>query len=199
MNCPKCDALNTRILETERVRSGLKRYRICQACSHKFTTLESAVVWDRTLSAYQRVEPPAPTPAPVPPSPPKLALVRRPAAAGSRFVAQPGHPALLAAALPPEIEELVLVWWNESRWSKHRGKATWTERAFVASIERLARVIQPARQLELIHAAVEAGWQALKVDYLGGFGPRPVASPPTGGGPRPRDPHMNAALESWAG
>jgi hypothetical protein len=83
-------------------------------------------------------------------------------------------------------------WWNESRRSKHKGNATWTEAAWQASVSRVAALPQ-AQQMLLAQAGVEHGWQALKPEYIKDELARPTAA----GRPMPKDPAMLAALEQW--
>ncbi|MBM5817680.1 MAG: hypothetical protein FJ083_14170 [Cyanobacteria bacterium K_Offshore_surface_m2_239] len=77
----------------------------------------------------------------------------------------------------PPLDErarpLFLQWWNESRWSKHRTKAVWTQAAFKAAGKRVAE-LAPGLQIELCTAGVEHGWQTLKYDYIREQGVLPV-------------------------
>ena len=85
---------------------------------------------------------------------------------------------------------MLLEWWNESRRSKHGSRAVWSEKAWLASVERI-KALAPAQQVALCKAGVEHGWQALKPEFLKEL----VIRPPVSGRPMPKDPAMLAALE----
>ena len=195
MNCPSCKSAHNRTLETIRVSEGLRRHRLCSACGHKFSTLERIEVYDRVLKAYAppglRAVPDAPAT-----EPPAVKPKAKPAAA--RYTASLGDDRL--AAIADQAKPLLVQWWNEARWSKHKGKATWTEAAWDASVRRIA-ALSEAEQIELAKAGIENGWQALKPEYVWGRSTvrsdMPRALPRGDGRPMPTDPNMLAALESW--
>lgn len=190
MNCPKCGDDSSRIIETIRVAQGLRRHRICnnKRCRHKYRTLERIEEWDHVIRNY------APTPVEAPK--PQITNVIQlqqcepKVAATKKFVAHLNHNAL--APVCPDAQQLLVQWWNESRRSKHGAKATWTESAWKASLDRVAKL--PAwQQVLLAQAGVEHGWQALKADYV----KDDLARPTVAGRPMPKDPAMLAALEQW--
>ena len=187
MNCPSCDHTQSRVIETIRVRDGLRRHRICSKCRHKFSTLEQVALWDPTLNGYVSVVEERPA----------LAVVPDHSAAAPKKVAATGrHQASLdddcLVNVCAEAQLLMVQWWNESRKSKHRANATWTKAAWEASVQRVA-ALPKWQQMLLAHAGVEHGWQALKPEYL-----KDELAKPTGQGrPMPKDPAMLAALESW--
>lgn len=197
MNCPECNHASSRVLETIRVREGLRRRRICTECAHRFDTLERVELWDSTLQNYVAVaaEPPAPALAVVPRTKPAYdRQLREKAKAAAKYQASPSEDRLAGICL--EAQSLLVQWWNESRWSKHKGRATWTEAAWEASVRRVAALAAP-QQVALCTAGVEHGWQALKPEYLAGNGGRAQPAPNATGRPMPKDPAMLAALEQW--
>ena len=200
MNCPSCDHTQSRVIETIRVRDGLRRHRICSKCRHKFSTLEQVALWDPTLNGYVSVvekrdfvveaaaemglnvvhlDRVAPQPAEQP------AAAKRPS--NRRW-----HPVGVPEGVCEAAAPLLLEWWNESRRSKQGGNAVWSEKAWLASVERV-KALPSWQQVLLCKAGVEHGWQALKPEYL-----KDELAKPTGEGrPMPKDPAMLAALESW--
>ena len=187
MNCPSCDHTQSRVIETIRVRDGLRRHRICSSCRHKFSTLEQVALWDPTLHGYV---------AAVEARPPLAAVPDHFVEAPKKVAAASRHQANLAesclAQVSVEAQPLLVQWWNESRKSKHRANATWTKAAWEASVQRVAS-LPSWQQVLLAQAGVEHGWQALKPDYL----KQELAKPTAEGRPMPKDPAMLAALESW--
>lgn len=105
-----------------------------------------------------------------------------------RFVAHLNHQEL--AAIAPDVQPLLVEWWNVSRNSKHGAKAVWTELAWAMSIRRVAKL--PAwQQLVLAEAGIEHGWQALKPEYI------PNAKPPISAGLVPQSSAMQEAITAW--
>lgn len=179
MKCPQCGDLYTKVLQTIRNENGLRRTRVCavKGCSHRFHTMERVEVYDYVIGDY------------VEPGPGKVVPIKEKRPARSkRFAASLDHPAM--TAIDPGAQPLLVEWWNVARWSKHQGRATWTEAAWEGSLSRVA-ALPHWKQVRLAAAGVEHGWQALKPEYLS-------ADPPTGAGrPMPKDPSMIAALDSW--
>jgi hypothetical protein len=190
MNCPKCGGTSNRILDTIRVREGIRRHRICNGkrCRHKFATLERIEEWDPGIQSYVAVAPDQPAPlAPV------IRLQQdRPAAAAKtqRHAASLDEDCLVNVC--SEAQPLLVEWWNVSRKSKHGAKAAWSEAAWLSSVARVAKL--PAwQQVLLARAGVEHGWQTLKPEYM----KDELTAPTAQGRPMPKDPAMLAALEQW--
>jgi hypothetical protein len=187
MNCPSCGHIQSRVIETIRVRDGLRRHRICSKCRHKFSTLEQVALWDPALNGYVSAVDERPALAVVPEPQP----AEQPAAA-KRPSNRRWHPVGVPVGVCEEAAPLLLEWWNESRQSKQGGNAVWSEKAWLASVERV-KALPDWKQVLLCKAGVEHGWQALKTEYL-----KDELAKPTGEGrPMPKDPAMLAALESW--
>lgn len=188
MKCRKCNATTTRVLETIRVWEGLRRRRMCQACGHKFDTLERIEVWDPALRGYVQPERQAQPALAVAPD----TLAADEPAAAKRVNNRRWHPLGVPVGVCEEAAPLLLEWWNESRRMKHKGNAVWSEKAWLASVERV-KALPPHQQVALCQAGVEQGWQALKPEYL----KEELAKPTAQGRPMPKDPAMLAALETW--
>ena len=187
MKCPKCQHQQSRVLDTIRVRDGLRRHRLCSKCKHRFATLERIEVWDQTLHGYVAAADERPPLAAVPDhfvEPPKKV------AAIKGHVAQADD--ILLGFVIPEAQPLLLQWWNESRRSKHK-QAAWTKAAWEGSVKRVAD-LPSWQQVALAQAGVESGWQTLRPEYIKDV-PAPAAA--ACGRPMPKDPAMLAALESW--
>ncbi len=189
MKCPHCGHDKSRVTDTENKVDAVLRYRMCLGCAKKFTSLETiSVYWGREvgwLPATANTEtstPPEPEPPPVKRKAPKV----------GRYMASLDDDLLVNVCA--EAQPLLVQWWNESRWSKHKSKATWTQSAWKMSVERISDMAK-AQQIELAKAGVENGWQTLKSTYLDD--PQPAAAPTATGRPMPKDPSMLAALESW--
>lgn len=193
MNCPHCGHLHTRVTDTKRVLEGLRRYRRCAKCHKPFGTLERVEEWDPTINAYAARDVSATPQLQAVPSAPAVApAAKAPRRRGPSW--QPASDDTLLDYVTPDARPLLLQWWNESRWSKHRGNATWTETAWRASVTRVSNMPTDL-QLQLCAAGVEHGWQTLKLEYLAGSGqvvthPRVVSS----GRPLPQDPRMLEAI-----
>jgi hypothetical protein len=191
MNCPHCGHDKSRVTETRANTEADRRIRLCQGCGRTFQTLERVCVFAGRAAGYVEVGQPAPVLTAVPDPEPQPARAR-PAAR---------HQATLdderLSYVTPDARPLLVQWWNESRKSKHGAKATWTEAAWVASVQRVAN-LPTDLQLALCRAGVESGWQALKLEYLQGQGSGRVQPVPSATGrPMPKDPAMLAALEQW--
>jgi hypothetical protein len=70
----------------------------------------------------------------------------------------------LLMGLPADVCVTLLEWWNSSRRSKHGASATWTEKAFAMSVDRVKK-LPHYQQVMLTQAGVEHGWQALNPIY----------------------------------
>jgi hypothetical protein len=188
MNCPSCKHQHTRVLDTDRVADGIRRYRSCRNCGHRFATLERIEDWDPVMGGYA---PAAGAIAPALAAVPDPELQPEPAAA-QRVNNRRWHPVGVPVGVCEEAAPLLLEWWNESRRLKHKGNAVWSEKAWLASVERV-KALPPVQQVALCQAGVEQGWQALKSEYIKDELARPTAA----GRPMPKDPAMLAALEQW--
>lgn len=169
IKCPKCGSSGSRVIDTKHRANSIDRYRVCDNCSHRFTTIEVATG----------------------------ALVPAGAERSFRPVTQE-EIAPLVEALPQPVIENLLIWWNEARWSKWKRRAVWTARAFRQSALALRELHSkdPALAAELVAEATTTGWQALKPEYLG---PAKTArlNAVTSTPPGPRDPALQRAAERW--
>jgi hypothetical protein len=193
MNCPECGHHHSRVTDTHRKGDGIRRYRTCRKCGHKFATLERIETWDPAMGGYTPADEQRPALAPVPDhfvEPTKMV------AAAERPNNRRWHPVGVPEGVCQEAAPLLLEWWNESRRLKHKGNAVWSEKAWLASVERV-KALAPHQQVALCQAGVEQGWQALKPEYLAGAAARLPQLPRADGRPMPKDPAMLAALESW--
>ena len=185
MKCPHCGHDKSRVTETRAGEDADRRVRLCRKCGKTFMTLERICVWAGQKAGYMELG-----------QPPVLTVVSDQAGAAPRKIAAARHEASpdedCLAFVSPEARLLLVQWWNESRKSKHRANATWTQAAWEASVQRVANMPTDL-QLALCRAGVEHGWQALKLDYI----KDELAKPTAAGRPMPKDPAMRAALESW--
>lgn len=167
MKCPHCGHAQNRVQDTKDYGSYVTRYRLCRGCGSIFATKE----------ACNDAAPGSTEPAATSSTESRL----------RQSFYRPADPQDIPSTVSDSVGALVLQWWNESRWSKHRAKAAWTRGAFLSSVCRLVAMPEAA-QLELAQAGVEFGWQALKPEYL------PRASAPPTGEFTPTDPAMLEAL-----
>ena len=93
----------------------------------------------------------------------------------------------------PEIRHDICTWWNESRKSKHGAKATWTERAFLGSVYRMA-ALPSWKQMVLVKAGIEHGWQTRQEEYVKDILDKHKPYRP---GLQPKSSAMQKALEQW--
>jgi hypothetical protein len=105
-----------------------------------------------------------------------------------RFVAHLNHQAMRAVA--PDVQPMLVEWWNVSRLQKHGNKAVWTELAFTFSVRRVA-LLPPWKQQVLAEAGIEHGWQALKPEYI------KDAPAPASSGLAPKSSAMQEAITEW--
>lgn len=203
MMCPHCGHKKSRVTNTDDRDEYILRYRMCLKCAKPWTTIERLSVYVGRAAGHVEVELPpgrleplrAPVPAPQQPATAELQPVKKKPGRPSlvRFIPADDYPLF---GIREELRPLLLQWWRESRWSKHRSKATWTEAAWQASLKRVSEQ-SPAYQRQLVEAGVEFGWQALDPKYLDPVKGMGQARPTATGRPMPRDPSMLAALESW--
>ena len=87
-----------------------------------------------------------------------------------------------------DLADLLVSWWNESRWTKNKN-AAWTRRAWLQNVNRV--LAMPAEKAMLLaKAGVEMGWQSLQEDYV-------TYEKLDNGSLMPRDSAMQRAIESW--
>jgi len=195
MMCPHCGHPKNRITDVEQRPEFDLRHRMCCGCGKKFQSLDRVAVYAGRKFGHQQVGPDPVLTAVDPKVQVELPPTEK--APGrkrlERFDPPDDYPLF---GIDEQLRPLLLQWWRESRWSKHRSNATWTEAAFQGSITRLA-ALPPDRQRQLVEAAVEFGWQALKINYLDPVKGMGQARPTATGRPMPKDPSMLAALDSW--
>lgn len=169
------------------------RFRECRTCGGSFTTREKVVVSIGYGKGYVDIDkmnvelPPVPKPK-APRAVPRY-----------RDVPAKEIAAVVHGRLPEPMVQKLAEWWNESRWSKHRAKAVWTERAFRLSVERLAHVFSmyPERAESLLDKALEAGWMQLSPTYLDSTPTGAPALPPASTGLAPASADMQLAVSQW--
>ena len=177
MKCPNCGDEKNRVLETRKEHDREKRIRICSACSTKFTTLEVVVVFAGKAAGYTEVKPIETNATDTPKVP-------------GRYHARENDECLMQCC--PQARKKLVIWWNESRWSKHKGKATWTKAAWDSSVGRVAGL--PAYLQEMLaNAGIESGWQTLKKEFLS----NEEQTADTGGQLAPKDIAMRNAIDQW--
>lgn len=195
MKCPHCGHEKSRVSDTRTRPEADLRYRRCAHCGKAFTTLETVCVYAGRGRGFVADQINTPQdfgpPLQVVPDPVPAAAKAKPTA---RYVAALNTESL--DAVSPDVQLLLVEWWNVARRSKHGQKATWTEAAWKASVGRVA-ALPIDQQLALAAAGVEHGWQALKIDYLDNGSARTAALPTATGRPMPKDPAMLAALDQW--
>lgn len=161
MNCAHCGHHANRVTDTKDFGHSITRYRLCRKCGQTFSTRETC----KPVEAV-RLEPADELDGIMPPSAPSApSAPKEPKTTGTRLMRyRPADPADVPPGVDAEVVPSLLEWWNEARWSRHQGRATWTKAAFLASAERLATMSADA-QLALVREGVERGWQALKRQY----------------------------------
>lgn len=189
MKCPHCGHNHSRITDTRSVADGTLRRRMCLGCAKGYTTMERVTVWVARESLHRDLTTDPPVLYAVPDAV-EARNARRAKPKAARYQAKLGGD--LLGNICFEAQPLLVQWWNESRWSKHKAKATWTEAAWLSSVSRVSRLPREL-QLQLAKAGVEHGWQSLKVEYLDRYDLAAAAGPR----PTPTDPAMREALASW--
>ena len=172
MKCPHCGSTKTRVLDT-RVDT---RTRQCGNCAQRFQTIEVLTVYAGRDRGWINDEPASP----------EAVSNQRP----SKF--DKFHPAQVDDELQgaaPELADALTLWWDESRWSKHKRNATWTRRAWLSNVNRVL-AMHPDRALQLAQAGIEKGWQSLQDDYL------PAQELPASA-LVPKNTAMQKAIEQW--
>lgn len=161
MKCPHCGSTKRhRVKDTRSTAQGHEqRYRVCANCKTVFTTIESVAVYaGRSLGwIVDQPEPEKELPSEVvitqasPPRPTKPVLF---------------HPAIVGSELltaDKRVAANLIEWWDNSRWSRHGKKATWTQQSWLLNVNRVLKM-SPNRAIAVSEAGVENGWLALK-DY----------------------------------
>ena len=176
MNCPHCGHGKSRVLETR----GDRRVRQCGKCLKDYSTYECLAAFAGKKAGWIHESPPAEE-APVKPNYKGLTPNTK-----EWWPVTPEY----VSALDPELGELLLCWWNESRRQKHGKKATWTSNAWASNVKRVQEM--PLKKgLALARRGVETGWQALLEKYMEG------ETSADDGTVTPTNPAMRAALEAW--
>ena len=174
MNCPHCGHGKTRVVATR----GDLRDRRCDKCAKAFKTRECLAAYAGKHAGYIHQSPPAEQESPAPKQ-------RR---------VQKYHPAVAIDSLNqenPELMQLLLTWWNDTRWERPSNKnAAWTQNAWESTVRRVF-AMQPSRAMKLARRGVETGWMTLQEKYLEG------ETTTDDGTVTPTNPAMRAALEAW--
>ena len=174
MNCPHCGADKSRILETR----GDRRVRQCSNCLKDFATYEVLAAYAGRDRGWIHESPPQEVFLS-----PKLLPKPKPA----RF-----HPVQLEDELltaDKELAALLVSWWDESRWTKHRNSASWTRSAWLSNVTRVTSMPYP-KAMALARRGVEMGWQSLQYNYV-----NDVSSSTDQGQMAPRNSAMQKAIE----
>lgn len=201
MRCPKCNLTNNFVLEAKRCtvasnEDALKRKRVCKNCSTRWTTTERVDKWDFELQQWTGHAEPEPEP--------QLPKVSEPVVVRARSQPQPAKPAAfhpvtieqtagVLLGIPADVCLLLVEWWNSSRRSKHGAQATWTERAFTMSVDRVKK-LPHWQQVLLVTAGVEHGWQALNPSYCKDLLAQQQKQQQQHGGFRPQSSGLAGAL-----
>ena len=182
MNCENCGSDRLRVIETRPGQGNvLRRRRTCRKCGHDFSTTEriSVYVEGDWLDAPEPVKVSKPV---------KMARRVNPA---KWWPITPEQVEADLDQLPSDLRVLLFRWWNESRRSKHNTKATWTQGAWQLSVKRVLHLCQTGQEAlarQLVEQGAEAGWMALKPEYVQPGPPVRTTKP---------DPFMQSAGESW--
>ena len=201
MRCPECDSTSNLATETKRatvasLQDAFKRRRICRDCGAQWTTTERIDKWDFDLKQWTGHA--GPDPEPRLPKVSEQTVVRtRPRPQRAKPAAF--HPVALEQAagvllgIPADVCLMVLEWWNNSRRSKHGASATWTEKAFTMSVDRVKK-LPHGQQVMLAQAGVEHGWQSLNPSYCKDLLAQQQQQQQRHGGFRPQSQGLAGAL-----
>ena len=176
MNCPHCGHGKSRVLETR----GDRRVRQCGKCLKDYSTYECLAAFAGKKAGWIHESPPAED---APAKPNYKGITKSPK---EWWPVTPDY----VSALDPELGQLLLAWWNESRRQKQGKKAAWTQQAWISNVERV-QAMPLKKGLALARRGVETGWQALLEKYLEG------ETSTDDGTVTPTNPAMRAALEAW--
>ena len=178
MKCPHCGHEKSRIIETR----GLRRLRLCGSCLKTFPTIETLAAYVGRERGYIHESPPQEEISEKPKSLPKLEKAKP-----ARF-----HPLLLEdelLAADKDLAALLVSWWDESRWTKHKSSASWTRAAWLSNATRVL-ALPHAKAMALARRGVEMGWQSLQEEYV-----NDVSSSTDQGQMAPRNSAMQKAIE----
>ena len=181
MNCPQCGHESSRVLETRATPTHDRRVRVCRSCSQAFHTIERVAVFGGKAIGYiesSAGDGEALEAIPVVVTPP-----------ADRYHPIPSEGVELLA-VAEQVRPLMLEWWNNSRHSKHKSGAAWTRAAWLGAIKRVSELPE-WRQLLLVQAGIESGWQTLKPEYI------KDAPAPASNSLAPRSSAMQEAIERW--
>ncbi len=184
MNCPHCGHGKSRVLETR----GDRRVRQCGECLKDFSTYEVIAAFAGRDRGWIHEPAPALTREEI--NHPSAEVPSKPRQVSTRL--QKFHPAKVEDELltaDRDLADLLVSWWNESRWTKNKN-AAWTRRAWLNNVHRVL-AMPHEKAMALANAGVEMGWQSLQEEYIndvqvGGDGTL-----------MPRDSAMQKAIESW--
>ncbi len=179
MKCPHCGHEKTRVRETR----GDRRVRQCNECLKDFSTIETLAVWAGNDRGWIHETPPTDQP----PLETELEGKRRP----SKF--DKFHPVQVEDELLTanrELADLLVSWWDESRWSKNKSKASWTRNAWLSNVARVLAMPEQ-KAMELARRGVEQGWQSLQEVYVNDV------SSVDNGVLAPKSAAMQKAIEAW--
>lgn len=177
MKCPHCGHGKHRVLETRTDR----RVRQCLKCKKDFFTMETVcsfagkeLGWIPLMYAVKE-DPPEPEPQKTAP----------------RFIKF--HPAKVGGELDdahPQLRHALQEWWNQSRWSKHKSSAAWTQAAWISNVNRVL-AMPHYKAVALVQRGIEQGWQSLQEDYV------KDVSAADDGGFLPKNSAMRKAIDTW--
>ena len=178
MKCPHCGAEKSRVLNNREDR----RVRQCSNCLKDFATYE-------VLAAYAGRERGW-----IHEGPPQEETTEKPKVLPKPEKGKPArfHPLLLEDELltaDKDLAELLVSWWDESRWTKHKNSASWTRAAWLSNATRVL-AMPHSKAMALARRGVEMGWQSLQEEYV-----NDVSSSTDQGQMAPRNSAMQKAIE----
>jgi hypothetical protein len=184
MKCPHCGYEKSLIHRAENGPDATLRWRECRSCGRPFTSREVVVENQGRGKGYVELPP-------VPKRAPSRAASERFRGVTAAMVKEQ------APCLPDGMCEAIAEWWEVARWNRHRGAATWTRRALIANIARVAELCQRNEQAAaaLVDEALERGWMAIKASYAASHERSGAAAPAAGF--TPSSPAMQSAIQSW--
>jgi hypothetical protein len=163
------------VLETRESASenAVRRRHACRGCGKSFTTVQRVETYqDGAWQPVPLVVVPDPQPAPPAPVAPRRRAASPAPDRLHPLIGDEDFLRVFAHEMPVYLFRDLLRWWNESRWGKHRTQATWTQAAFILSANRVGGLCREGEYdtaRTLVDGGIEHGWQALKLEYLGGI------------------------------